>query len=217
MVLERLLQVCVLITGAWALSALGVLVGRSLAYGKPEIFSRSAGSAAAGVVYAFGPGMSPSAKESVREHLGVWFEGVGYHLGIFASIAMVALTAANVHPAEPALLILRFLFAIGALCGAILLIRRASAPVLQALSCPDDYVSNLLATALAALALAASFSPAARTAFLIEACVLFLYAPLGKIRHCFFFFTTRFFMGAHYGRRGAFPPSRAHRSPTRSQ
>jgi hypothetical protein len=35
---------------------------------------------------------------------------------------------------------------------------------------------------------------------------LFLYVPLGKIRHCFFFFAARCHMGAHFGRRGTFPP-----------
>jgi hypothetical protein len=184
-----------------------VLVVRALGYGRPRFYSREAGSAAAGIAYAFGPGMLPSAKESVREHLGAWLVGMGYHLGIFAGIAMVAIAVADLAPEGPLLAILRLPLAAGAVCGVILLVRRAVTPMLRHLSSPDDYLSNLLGTGLAALALAATFSAAARPVLLAEASVLFLYAPLGKIRHCFFFFTTRCFMGAHYGRRGTFPPT----------
>ena len=37
------------------------------------------------------------------------------------------------------------------------------------------------------------------------AMLLLAYAPLGKIRHCLFFFIARGHLGRHYGRRGTFP------------
>ena len=45
--------------------------------------------------------------------------------------------------------------------------------------------------------------------WLAEAVLLLVYAPLGKIRHCLFFFTTRYQLGAFFGRRGTFPPAGA--------
>jgi hypothetical protein len=39
-----------------------------------------------------------------------------------------------------------------------------------------------------------------------EAVLLLVYAPLGKIRHCLFFFSTRSQLGAFFGRRGTYPP-----------
>ena len=40
------------------------------------------------------------------------------------------------------------------------------------------------------------------TGFLLATVVLALYAPLGKIRHCVFFFLARGLFGARLGRRG---------------
>jgi hypothetical protein len=39
------------------------------------------------------------------------------------------------------------------------------------------------------------------------AIVLLLYVPLGKIRHCLFFFATRYHTGIYFGRRGTLPPA----------
>jgi hypothetical protein len=204
--LETALHAYVLITGAWAFLALTVLVSRARAYGKSEYFTQPAGRSIAGVAYAFTLGMSPTAKESTREHVGAYVEGVGYHIGVFASLACVALALAGVAPAGIALPILRILTLLGALCGAILLIRRLSNSQLRELSSPDDYVSNLLTTALIALSFAWTFSLALEPVLFAETGALFLYAPLGKVKHCFFFFSTRYYMGAHFGRRGTLPP-----------
>jgi nitrate reductase gamma subunit len=91
--------------------------------------------------------------------------------------------------------------------GLALLARRAGSPRLRAISVPDDYLSNLLATAFAALAFVALFAPGAASAFLVASMLLLAWTPLGKIRHCLFFFAARGHLGRHYGRRGAFPPS----------
>jgi len=202
----NLLHIGVLLTGAWALLALTALVIRARAYGKLEYFTPAAGNPMAGVAYAFGPGMSPTTKESAREHLPTYFGGVGYHLGIFTSLAYLVLLVAGVGFGGFMLRIVQALTLLGALCGASLLIKRILTPHLRGLSCPDDYVANLLTTGFAGLAFAAAVSPRLQPAFFGEAAVLLLYMPLGKIKHCFFFFTTRYYMGAHFGRRGTFPP-----------
>jgi hypothetical protein len=45
-------------------------------------------------------------------------------------------------------------------------------------------------------------------AFLIYAGVLFLYFPLGKLRHAVFFFVARADYGRRLGYRGVYPPAR---------
>lgn len=150
--------------------------------------------------------MSPSAKESVREHLPTWFAGVGYHLGIFAGLGYVALLLVGVEVEGILLRVLQVPLLAGAFCGTGLLAKRAFTPRLRGLSCPDDFLSNLLATVFVALAFARTISLGVDAVFLAETMLLFFWVPLGKIRHCLFFFTTRYYMGTHFGRRGTFPP-----------
>jgi nitrate reductase gamma subunit len=150
--------------------------------------------------------MSPAAKESAREHLPTWFAGVGYHLGIFAGLGYVALLLVGIEPEGTLRWGLRVLLLAGALCGIGLLAKRTLTPHLRGLSCPDDFLSNLLATAFVALACARTIFLRLDAAFLAETMLLFLWVPLGKIRHCLFFFTTRYHSATHFGRRGTFPP-----------
>jgi hypothetical protein len=201
-----LLHLAVLITGAWAFLALVRLLVQVRAYGRPQYFTLPAGRSLIGVGYVFGPGMSPAAKESARLHLPTYLGGVGYHLGILAGLTYLALTIVSRAPGGIILRVLQVLIGLGAVCGAALLAKRLFKQQLRALSCPDDYLANLFTTAMLALAFGTTLSPLLRPAFLVEAGVLFLYLPLGKIKHCFFFFTTRFYMGSHFGRRGTFPP-----------
>ncbi|HVP38643.1 MAG TPA: hypothetical protein VMS93_05600 [Candidatus Saccharimonadales bacterium] len=204
--MEQALRIAVLAGAAWALAGLALLAVRARAYGPKSYLAAPAGSAAAGVAYAFGPGMSPTAKESTREHPGAYLTGVGYHLGVFAALACLVLLLADRPPHGAALRVLQLLTLAGAACGAGLLVKRLSVPYLRGISCADDVVANLLTTGFAALAFAATLAPGARAAFLAETTALLLYVPLGKIRHCFFFFPTRYHMGFFYGRRGTFPP-----------
>ena len=84
--------------------------------------------------------------------------------------------------------------------------KRGLKPHLRGLATPDDFVANLLTTLFALLAAGQLAWPALRGPWLAEAILLLVYLPLGKIRHCFFFFPTRSHLGAFFGRRGTFPP-----------
>jgi len=201
-----LLRIVVVVAAAWALLALTALIVRARAWGRVEYFARAAAPPMAGVVYAFGAGMSPTAKESAREHLTTYLAGVAYHIGVFASLAYLVLLVAGVGIGGVVLLVLQLLTLLATICGATLLIRRVADRQLRRLSCPDDYVANLLTTGMVALACVATVSPRLQAPFLGESALLLLYMPLGKIKHCFFFFTTRYYLGAHFGRRGTFPP-----------
>lgn len=200
------LAIGVWISGVWAAGCLAAQLLGTRAYGPRAYFAPASGSAGRGVAYAFGPGMSPAAKESTRTHPGAYLLGVGYHLGIFASFGLLILLLAGVDLLQLPLQIFRILAIGGALCGIGLIIRRYSSPMLRSLSRADDLISNLLTTAFAAAAFARTLSPAAEPAFLLLAIALLLYIPLGKIRHCFFFFSSRYELARLFGRRGTFPP-----------
>ncbi|MBK9302930.1 MAG: hypothetical protein IPM94_03315 [bacterium] len=79
------LRIGVVVCGLGAAVALAVQAARARAYGRRPLYAPAAGSAARGVLYAFGPGMSPLAKESTRTHPWAYALGVAYHLGVFAA------------------------------------------------------------------------------------------------------------------------------------
>ncbi len=195
-----------MLSALWALLALGFLYCRVKGFGKRTLFSPAAGEAREGIRYAFIQGMSPMAKESVRMALSWYAVGVGYHMGVMMALVLWAMSLFDyqlldgLHEGSS-------LFAgLGALAGSALLLKRALSPLLRALSSLDDYLSNFLATAFALLAALTGFWPEVDSLWMATSVVLFLYLPLGKIRHCLFFFTTRYHFGAFFGRRGVFPP-----------
>lgn len=205
---------------ACAAGAVAVLVLQALrtrSFGTRPPLAPAAGSAWRGLLYAFGPGMAPTAKESTRAHPVVWALGVSFHLGVFASFAVLLWALLSGGAGEPGAAAARALppfgariaglavTALGFAGGLSLLVRRARTPLLRAISTPDDWLANLLTTGFVALAGLRLLAPAAGPAFLAWAMLLLAYAPLGKIRHCLFFFVARGHLGRHYGRRATFP------------
>jgi hypothetical protein len=197
----------VLLCAAWAALALGAQFLRTRAFGRRRWISSEAAPTWKGVAYGFGPGLWPTAKESVRQHLPIYLIGVAYHAGVFAGLALLALAVAGAPPGGPSLAALGALSLVGAAAGAVLLVRRLRSGPLRAISCPDDYLANGLTTLFAALAGARALTPAAQAGLAAVAMGLFLYVPVGKIRHCVFFFSTRYHSGAFFGRRGVLPPA----------
>ncbi len=199
----------VAICAALAAVALLLQLVRARSFGTRPPVAEPQGSALRGILYAFGPGMAPTAKESTRAHPVVYALGVGYHLGIFTAFGVllwavrgVAAGAMPTSPLRPAFVALT---AIGTIGGLSLLVRRVRTPLLRAISIPDDYAANLLTTAFIALAGLRLLTADVERALLVGAMLLLLYMPLGKIRHCLFFFAARWNLGRHYGRRGTFP------------
>lgn len=198
--------ILVLLAAAWAILALAFLHLGAKGYGKRTLFSVPSGDPVKGVIYAFTKGMAPWAKESVRMNLPSYVAGMAFHAGVFTAFGL--LLAAIMGLTLPAFVVLlaRVLTLGGAIGGFSLLGKRILKPQLRGLSCPDDFVSNLLSSCFVALALAHTLRPSLEGIWMGEAVLLLLYAPLGKIRHCLFFFTTRYHLGAFFGRRGSFPP-----------
>lgn len=187
----------VLFAGCWCAAVLGAQWAWARSRGRASAFAPAKGSPGAGVRYAFTGAMLPWAKESVRMNPGSYATGMIFHLGVLSAFASLALPGR----------VLSLLGLAGAAAGLALLAKRVAVPHLRGLSNTDDYLSNLLVTLVATLAGAALFTPSAHR-FLPWACTaLLLYLPLGKLRHCAFFFLSRYHLGAFFGRRGTFPPA----------
>jgi hypothetical protein len=177
-------------------------------FGRRSLHSVAAGKRLPGIAYALGRGMMPWEKESAARHLPTYIAGMIYHVGVFAAILSVLLLAAGIQLPAPGITIFRLLLAVGLFSGTALLLKRVSQPKMRSISCPDDYVSNLLVDGFVFSGLLSSWLTAAEPVFFAAAILIFLYMPLGKIRHCFFFFYSRILFGSYFGRRGVLPRRR---------
>jgi len=180
-----------------------ILIWRTFAFGRRRVHAASAGEERGGIAYAFGRGLMPWEKESARKHLPTYIAGVFYHSGIFSGmfylLSVVVPFGLNVYISQA----LRFLITAGLLCGLALLVKRITLPYMRSISCPDDFVSNPMVNLFLVLALLDPIVSSLRSVLFIVTIILFLYIPLGKIRHCFFFFYSRILFGQFFGRRGA--------------
>jgi hypothetical protein len=158
-----------------------------------------------GVTYAFTAGMMPWAKESTRIHLVAYLRGIGFHMGIFAALAALIISPAwGLLPAVLATL-LAIVISLGALLGAAGGVMRIAERNLRGLSTADDHFAVWIVTLFMALAALAIWNPALLVPFYLVSAVTLIYLPLGKIRHCLYFFFSRTFFGRFFGRRGVFP------------
>ena len=184
--------------------AAGVLARDRLAIGsvRARQFSVPRGRAADGVRYSFTTAFLPWAKESASGHLATYLAGIVYHAGIFTMLAGLVLSLFPLALPAEAALPLAVLFGTALACGLGLLLKRRASPRLRAISVPDDVIANLLVDAGLAAALAAALAPGAVPLLQLVGAALFLYAPLGKLRHMLFLVTARRLWGEFYGRRG---------------
>ncbi|SYZ72824.1 conserved membrane hypothetical protein [Candidatus Zixiibacteriota bacterium] len=199
-------QIGVVLAAAVALMALTFMVIRTFSFGRRRHYAVSSGKQSKGVIYAFGRGMLPWEKESASGHLFTYFGGFVYHAAIFGAFSylIVLLTGLKIGPIL--LRILQILLISGFFCGTGLLLKRTLSSKLMAISSPDDFFANLLADLFLIMTFWVSFNQQMEKYFYLIAILLLLYIPVGKIRHCVYFFYARFMMGRFFGRRGVFPP-----------
>ena len=196
------LQICLIVAVAWAALALTAQVLLARGGGRRE-FTWAAGRPLRGVLYNFTVALLPSHKESARLHPAEFIAGVLLHVGVLAALAEILVLPVS---ADFALIGLRVLAGLGAVAALVLLVRRVRSPLLRALSSPDDYVAVLATGGLLVLA---AFPALASGALLrAYATLLFVYLPLGKLRHAVFFFVARADYGWRLGYRGVYPPAR---------
>ena len=167
--------------------------------------SRIKGNISHGITYAFTKGMMPWAKESTRIHMIAYLRGIGFHIGIFSAIGAVIISPFWKYLDPLLLLMLFWILILGACLGAVGGIMRVAEHNLRGLSLPDDHFAVWLTTLFIAVAGLAVLNEAFLIPLYIVGAVTFVYVPLGKIRHCLYFFFSRIFFGKFFGRRAVFP------------
>jgi hypothetical protein len=196
----------VIISFLISIVSLSILVLRTFSFGKRQLYAEPKGDVKKGILYAFGKGMMPREKESAVKHLPSYIGGILYHLGVFGALLYLLVTMVSIDLPALVLLFLRIVLVVGVISGVALLLKRIFLPQIRELSCPDDFAANIIVNIFVLAALLHRFSPGITPFFFPAAIIMFLYMPLGKIRHCFFFFYTRILFGMFYGRRDILPP-----------
>jgi hypothetical protein len=202
------IQILVLLSALYAVAALVFLWKKTCSFGKAEDLSTPRGIGLSGIKYAFGKGMLPWEKESAAKHLPTYIGGIIYHFALLTTLLYIFWDMFHLPMHSIILTALKILWLAGAAAGFALAFKRILSPMMRQLSCPDDFFANLFADIFLLLAILSVSNSEWRTAFYICSILLFIYIPLGKIRHCFFFFTTRIIFGKFFGRRGVFPGPR---------
>ncbi|MBN2174353.1 MAG: hypothetical protein JW731_09485 [Bacteroidales bacterium] len=179
---------------------------RLIRFGHVKEFSYKTGDTKAAVRYAFTGAMSPAKKESAFLHLPTYTAGIFYHLGTFLCILLFILFLFGIEPAGwIRSVVIGFLLVTG-MSGLSILIKRIANMELRALSNPDDYISNILVTAVQLLTAGILYYGAIAPVYFIAVSLLLLYLPLGKLKHTLYFFAARYHLGIFYGWRGVWPP-----------
>lgn len=195
--------------GCFAVFAAGTWLRINQAFPRPgaDTLAASRGRVPPAVLYSLTWAMMPWRKETASRHPLSYLLGIGYHAGIFLSFLWLVLLFLDVRLNELAASASAALLVAAAACGLALLLKRAVTPAMRFFSNPDDYVSNLMATGFVILTAAALRYEGALPGLFVYAGVLFLYMPVGKLRHAIYFGLARIYLGLFYGRRGVWPSS----------
>ena len=181
--------------------------------GAPKDKSEPSGSVKEGVIYANTRAMMPDQKESAYLHLPSYATGMLFHIGLFCCLLFFVLSFFpffNNWIGESCWhWVLAIPPAIGTVCGLILFFRRLFSKDLKVLSMPDDFISTGLVTfflLMTTLYLCLSTCCGSVTIlYYISSILLFLYLPLGKLRHVVYYFAARYHLGLFYGWRNVWP------------
>jgi len=185
------------------LGILGYHFLRLVHLGKPHDFARPSGTESAGILYSFTRGMSPAHKESAYLHLPTYTAGLVYHVGTFFSVVLLILFFFVPDISGLLLWIPAGYLCLSCISGLFILIKRVTVGKLRTLSNPDDYFSNILVTLFQAVTVAyLLIGRPAGCPYYLCAALLFLYMPLGKLKHVVYFFAARYQLGLFFGRRG---------------
>lgn len=192
-----------------AVGLIGILMRMQEIMQRPfkKDLSRPRGSSGKGILYAFTLGMAPWEKESTRLHWIAYLRGILFHVGVFSSYAVVFLAPYLDRFAEPVIWALMALTGAGAVFGFAGIYIRLAGENERVLSLPDDYFAVFLTSLFALLAFGVLFSDVILPAFYVVTGFLTAYVPFGKIRHCAYFFYSKFIFGKGFGHRGVLGPS----------
>ncbi|MCX6159796.1 MAG: hypothetical protein NTV87_00465 [Ignavibacteriae bacterium] len=179
--------------------------------GSPKDYSHKKGNLKAAISYSFTGAMNPLRKESAYLHLPTYTAGILYHSGTFISFALYFLLLFNIEIADSIKWILICFLTASSLSGSGILVKRITLKKLRHLSNPDDYISNLLVTVFQIFTLIVLLEESFSPYYFICISLLFLYLPIGKLKHSLYYFSARYHLGFFYGWRGIWPlKSRGH-------
>ena len=169
-------------------------------------YSRRAGRPAQGILYSFTAAMLPTHKETVRLHPGKFAIGMLMHSGVFLSLAALLIFLVAPEMGAKAFHLIRPISALALLATLFLLIRRRSSETMHVMSAPEDYLAALATFGFLLVSLLWSAHELSPRVGQIYTALLFIYLPLGKLRHAVFFFAARGEYGRRLGHRGVYPP-----------
>ena len=175
-------------------------------FGKPIDYSQKSGDVAGAIKYSYTSAMSPLKKESAFLHLPTYIAGILYHLGTFLSLFLFIMFIIGIVPDGLLSYLLSTVLLVSGLSGLGIFINRIVKEQLRALSNPDDYISNLLVTLIQFITAYSLIVSTVSPAYYILISILFLYLPIGKLKHTVYFFAARYHLGFFYGWRGVWPP-----------
>lgn len=203
--LIELLQIGLAIAALFALVLLIAQLWRTARTGRKLSYAPPSGSERMGVWYAFTTGMMPSSKESVRKHIPTFIAGILYHLAIAGSGAFLLLAELGFDQVSSVLWTIRICVFAGLFAGVALLVKRLAFAKMRIISTPDDYLSNFSVDLFLATTIVTTFLAEWLPVLYVVTIMLLVYIPVGKIRHCVFFFYTRVLFGRLFGSRGVLP------------
>jgi nitrate reductase gamma subunit len=200
-------QILAVMAAVFCIAAFAVRMRTFLRLPVPKDRSQPRGDPGAGVAYALTLGMMPWAKESTRRHALAYLRGVGFHLMVFLAFGLfLASPWLGVFPAWLRLG-LAILCGIGSLLALMGFVSRIVEKSLKSLSMPDDYFAILVVSLFLASSAGMLLQSTLLPFFYLASALVFIYMPLGKIRHCIYFVFSRLFFGRFFGRRGVLPHS----------
>lgn len=179
---------------------------RLVRLGMPNDYSYKIGNLQSAIPYSFTGAMNPFKKESAYLHFPTYTAGMLYHIGTFICITLFFLFLFNFNFPDVLQWILIGVLSATIASGLGIFLKRIFLKKLRFLSSPDDYISNLLVTIFQILTVIMLFNVSLSPYYFICAGVLFLYIPLGKLRHALYFFAARYHLGFYYGWRGVWTP-----------
>ena len=164
--------------------------------------ARERGSVGRAILFAFTLGMAPWEKESTQIHWIAYLRGIFFHIGIFMAFGVLLASPWLSLIPEWIIWLAAAITGLGMLFGFAGIFMRLAGPNERTLSLPDDYFSVFLTSLFIALACATLLWPSVLPAFYVVTGVLGAYIPISKIRHCVYFFYSKFFFGVSFGHRG---------------
>jgi nitrate reductase gamma subunit len=211
-----LIQIFSLIVAGFCIVFFLVLLINLLHLGKPKEYSQRSGNVSKSVLYANTAAMMPNHKESAMLHLPTFLGGIVFHIGIFTSFLLFFCTFFTnffsfLHHFYWIHGILIMIFIVTACTGTVLFIKRIMNKELRELSNIDDYLSNGFTTLFQWNSIFYLFHIHSVSFYYLyygAAILLFVYMPIGKLKHPLYYFFARFNLGFFYGWRNSWPPAR---------